>query len=299
MNTTLLKEEDIPKVERLLDISHTKPLDHNDYVPWDDTEQGEFLMPELLVSLAGHPLYENLTQEQKIELSRHELGQVVYSYAWAEGIGCLTFSNRMVTLEPTSLEYKYLMRMSVEEFRHQEMFVKLVEKIKAHPFVLPKHHWFMANYMRYSPQSHRFLSILTIELMADIYGKIIRNGEGVFRPSQKVSQLHHIEEGRHIHYTKLWLRHYLDDANFYQRTTYSLIVLSNLLLIKSLYVREEIFELIGVDDPKKYAKAARKNLHAKFQEHCIADSLDFVRSFNGFNFITRPIWKLLMNTSIK
>ncbi|MCT4624692.1 MAG: diiron oxygenase [Schleiferiaceae bacterium] len=295
MEATLIKPSDEAKVERLIKLSETKALIPDKYVPWQDEEDGEWLMPETLVSLQGHPLYEELSYHQKRELGRHELSQVVYSYAWAEGIGCLTFSNRMVHLEPTSLEYKYLLKMNIEECRHQEMFVKLIEKVRGKTFSLPAQHFFMRWYMKNCPQSHRFLSILIVEIIADTYGKIIRKTENVFRPVRKSSQLHHIEEGRHIYYTKNWLNHFIDNASFFRRTTYSLVALSNVLLLKSLYVRREIFEEIGVKNPKKFTRAARKNLHSKFTKLCIDDVVSFVREIDGFNFVTKPIWKILLN----
>lgn len=297
MTYTLIKEQDREKVERLIDLSNTKALIPDQYVPWSDQEEDEMFLPEQLISLAGHPHYETLDDKQKRELSRHELAQVVYSYAWAEGVGCLIFNTRLVGLEPVSLEYKYLIKMSIEEYRHQEMFTRLIEKIKGKTFILPFQHLFMTWYIKNAPQSHRFLSILTVEIMADTYGNLIRRTKEVFRPVRKVSQLHHIEEGRHIYYTAIWLKHYLDNANFLQRSIYSFLVLSNLLLLKSLYVREEIFEHIGVSNPKYYAKIARKNLHNKFNKHCVADIVSFVRKFNGFNFITRPLWKYLLNVT--
>ncbi|HOX82669.1 MAG TPA: diiron oxygenase [Chryseolinea sp.] len=298
MISTVIAKKDEEKVLRLIHLSNTKALLPDKYVPWDDLETDDSFLPESLVSLAGHELYESLSFEQKRELGRFELAQIVYSYAWAEGVGCLIFNNRLVGLEPDSLEYKYLIKMSIEEYRHQEMFIRLIDTIKGKTFIMPSQRLFMTWYMRNAPQSHRFLSILTVEIMADTYGKLIQDDKRIFRPVRKASQLHHIEEGRHIYYTKIWLSNYFDKASLLSRTTYSIVVMCNLLLLKSLYVREEIFEMIGVKDPKQYAREARKELHKKFSKNCIGDAVSLVKEFNGFNFITRPLWKYFLNVSV-
>ncbi len=64
-----------------------------------------------------------------------------------------------------------------------------------------------------------------------------------------------------------------------------------------MYVREEVFELIGVKNPKQYAKAARKELHKKFSDHCIGPVIELVKEFHGFNFFTRKIWKYFLNVT--
>lgn len=297
MVSSVIAKEDEEKVLRLIHLSNTKALLPDKFVPWDDIDTREPFLPESLVSLAGHALYETLSTEQKRELGRFELAQILYSYAWAEGVGCLIFNNRLVGLEPNSLEYKYLIKMSIEEYRHQEMFIRLIDKIQGKTFMMPSQSLFMTWYMKNAPQSHRFLCILTVEFMADTYGKLIQSDKSIFRPVRKASQLHHIEEGRHIYYTKIWLTNYFEKANFFNRTTYSIVVMCNLLLLKSLYVREEIFELIGVKNPKQYAREARKELHKKFSQNCIGNAIDLVKEFNGFNFLTRPLWKYFLNVS--
>lgn len=296
----MLQTSDLEKVERLIKLSETKPLIPDEFVPWhvEEDEDVQF-MPEHLISLQGHELYDSLSSEQKRELGRMELGQVMYSYGWSEGLACVIFNKRLIKLNPETHEYRYLVNELIEEFRHQDMFAKAVRKVNVNTYKASRIHrmvgWIQLNLM---PVSVMFISVLSVELMTDIYGKMIRRDPKVFEPIRKVSELHHIEEGRHVQYTKMWLKHYLDNSNFLLRTLYSIVVMWGVLFMRTLYVREEIFEKLGVDSPKKYTKAAKENLKKKMGEQCLPDVISFVKSFDGFNFITRPIWKSVLNAKI-
>jgi hypothetical protein len=118
--------EDIEKVERLIRLSETNAVLPDVFVPWHIPEDNEPLMPEEIISLQGHPLFDTLSATQKRELGRHELVQVMYSYAWAEGLACFIFNKRLLKIPPDSVEYRYLVKELIEEFRHQDMFAKAI-----------------------------------------------------------------------------------------------------------------------------------------------------------------------------
>src|SRR6187549_3948348 len=122
----MLSTADFAKVERLIRLSETHPVLPDEFIPWNRKENQEPLMPEEIVSLYGHPLFDTLTADQKRELGRHELVQVMYSYAWAEGLACIIFNKRLLSIPPDSVEYRYLVKELIEEFRHQDMFARTI-----------------------------------------------------------------------------------------------------------------------------------------------------------------------------
>lgn len=287
--------EDIEKVERLIRLSETNAVLPDVFVPWHIPEDNEPLMPEEIISLQGHPLFDTLSATQKRELGRHELVQVMYSYAWAEGLACYIFNKRLLKIPPDSVEYRYLVKELIEEFRHQDMFAKAIRLLNGKKIQLSWFHRFIGRFhSKYMPASLQFISVLAVELVTDIYGKMIRKSPEVYEPIRKVSELHHIEEGRHIHYTKLWLKHYTDKAGFLKRTAFSIVVLLNIWYMRSLYVTKENFEAIGITNTAKYAAAARKQLKQKFGKEYLDEIIEFVQEFNGFNFITKPLWKRIL-----
>lgn len=284
-------------VERLIRISKEKPLLPETFVPWHlPVTETDCFLPKQLVSLHGHPLWQTLSPQQQRELGRHEVVQVMYSYAWSEGLACLFFNRHLLTLSPESVEYRFLLRELIEECRHQEMFSSIITHLKGMPVPPTGMHRFWGHWaVKKMPADAVFMSVLAIELMTDVYGKHIRRDPQVHEILRKVSELHSIEEGRHIHYTKLWLERFTRDAGFLKRSWYSVLVLLNLYFMRTLYVKTEIFERLDVPQPKRFARAASKNLKIKLGEACLEEVVEFVQSFRGFNWLTRPLWRWAMN----
>jgi P-aminobenzoate N-oxygenase AurF len=288
------------KIERLILISKDKPLLPETFVPWnDEPSETTLFMPEKMVSLSGHALWENLNSQQKIELGRLEMVQVMYSYAWSETLACQFFNRHLLTLHPNSVEYRFLIRELIEEYRHQEMFGMAIRKLDREPIMPTKmHNVFAQITTKYFPPALVYMSVLSTEMMADLYAKHIRKDEKVYSVLRKTSELHHIEEGRHIFYTKAWLDKFTTNVGFFKSTTYCIVVLLNLYFMRSLYIQEKFFSQLGVSEPRKYYKAAIANYNKIYAQYALDDVKELVSSFNGFNWLTRPLWKWILKVKV-
>src|SRR6201986_1252873 len=106
---------DVKEVERLIKISKEHPLMPETYIPWQlEPAAEDIYLPEILTSLQGLPVYDTLTPAQKLDLGRHELVQVIASYAWGECQLCLFINRRMFTLQIDYLEHQFLIREVIE-----------------------------------------------------------------------------------------------------------------------------------------------------------------------------------------
>ena len=288
------------KIERLIKLSIGNARLPDTFIPWEeDATQEDSFLPEHLVSLYGHPLYDQLSTDQKRELGRHEVVQVMYSYAWSENLACLFFTRHLLQLDLTSVEYRFLLRELIEEYQHQEMFSKVIIKMDGQPLRQTWLHRVVANFTAsYFPADFIFMSVLAVEMIADTYGKIIRRDKSVYNVLRKVSELHNIEEGRHIHYTKMWLDRFTKKAGLFKRTMYSLVIMLNIFFMRSLYVRHEIFENIGVENPKQYLKAAQKNYKQNFADTCLDEAIEFTEEIGGFNPFTRFMWRRVLSAKV-
>ena len=103
------------------------------------------------------------------------------------------------------------------------------------------------------------MSVLSIELIADIYAKHIRRDTAVFSVMRKCSELHQIEESRHILYTEAWLEKFTRNAGFLKASYFSILVMLNIYFMRTLYVKKEFFVRLGVSDPEKFYQAAINN----------------------------------------
>jgi len=270
------------------------------YIPWqDEPKPGDIFLPEVLASLQGLDIYDTLTPTQKLELGRHELVQVIYSYGWGECMFCLFMTRHMLTLQPDNVEHKFLIRELIEEFRHQEMFTQAIAKLGGSPLPQTRMHKFIGMFSnKYLPADYLFMGSVSVELVTDIYGNYARKNPQVYNVLRKMFDLHNIEEGRHILFTKALLKSYSAKAGYIKRTLYSYVILVNIYFIRTMYVKKEIFERIGLQDPDKVYKLAYQNYKTKFADNCLKDIIKFVDEWKGFNGATRWAWRWLLGAKV-
>ena len=277
--------EDTHQIERLIRISKEKPLMPETFIPWDEVEQEDHVfLPEKLVSLVGLPVYETLSAAQKRELARREVTQAIYAYCWSEGLFSVFMTRYIQDLMPDDLERRFLLCEIIEESRHQEMFAATILKLNRKPIPVTG----------FQRRLGGFISCLTVEMLADRYGEHLRQEAGVFPVLQKVSQLHNIEEARHIIFTKALLKRYTENAGLLRRSWYSILVLINVRFFLGTYVRTEIYRDIGLPNPGQVFRQAFPHYRNKFAQECLGTVREFVDSFQGYNVLTRPLWKWVM-----
>ncbi len=293
-------EDDVRQIERLIRISKEKPLLPETFVPWDTEELPEHhLLPEKLISLYGLPVYNTLTDHQKRELARLEVIQSMYAYCWSEGLFCIFMNRYIQDRSPDDLERRFLLREIIEECRHQDMFATAIEKLGRPPVLVNRVQRLLGNWTaRFLPDDFLFVSCIAIEIMADRYGDHLRQDKSLYPVLQKVAQLHNIEEARHILFTRAALKQYTQNISSFKSTWYSIVVLLNLRFFQSTYVRAEIYAQIGLDMPHKIRKQAFPHYQQMFAHECLDTLKEFIESFNGFNAITRPLWRKVMKLDV-
>lgn len=288
------------EIERLIKISRERPLMPETYIPWQlEPEAKDIFLPEILTSLQGLDIFETLTPIQKTELGRHELVQVISSYAWGELLFCLFMTRHMLTLPIDSVEHQFLLREMIEELRHQEMFAQAIAKLGGDPLPQNKIHKFFGHFSnKYLPADYLFMGSVSVELVTDVYGNYARRAPDMYPVIRKMFDLHNIEEGRHILFTKSLLNDYAAKAGLIKRTLYSYVILFNILFVRTMYVKREIYQRIGLENPDQIYKAASKNFKKKFAEKCLEDIIEFVDQWGGFNRLTRFAWRWVLGAKV-
>ena len=189
------------------------------------------------------------------------------------------------------MEHRFLLRELIEEFRHQEMFGQAIAKIGGRPINQSGMHKFFGEFSnKYLPADYLFMGSVSVELVTDVYGNYARKSPNIYPVLKKMFDLHNIEEGRHILFTKSLLKEYAAKAGYIKRTLYSYVILFNILFVRTMYVKKEIYQRIGMENPEQAYKLASANFKKKFSETCLKDITKFVDSWKGFNLLTR--WAL-------
>jgi len=291
---------DAAELERLIKISKERPLMPETYIPWQlEPEATDIFLPEFLTSLHGLEIYDALTPFQKTELARHELVQVIASYAWGESLFCVFMTRHLITLPADDIEHRFLLRELIEEFRHQEMFGQAILKIHGRPIKQTRLHQFFGKFSnKYLPADYLFMGSISVELVTDIYGDYARRAPNIYPVIKKMFDLHNIEEARHILFTISLVKTHAARAGYIKRTLYSYVILFNIFFVRTMYVKREIYERIGLENPEQIYKLAARNFKQKFSETCLTDIIQFVEEWNGFNAATRWAWRWLLGAKV-
>ncbi|MEV0246767.1 diiron oxygenase [Nocardia sp. NPDC050712] len=121
--------------QRLLTGSVKKSYDPVVDMDWDAPLDPEKLfLPAELVSLYGTALWEAMTPEQRRELSRQELANVLSAGIWFENLLNRLLLRELMADDPTSRHSHYTLVEMGDECRHMMMFGKLIDRIDARPY---------------------------------------------------------------------------------------------------------------------------------------------------------------------
>ncbi len=179
------------------------------------------------------------------------------------------------------------------------MFARMINQLDGQPIKQSGLHKFFGEFSnKYLPADYLFMGSVAVELVTDVYGNYARRSPNIYPALKKMFDLHNIEEGRHILFTKSLLKTYSEKAGVIKRTLYSYVILFNILFVRTMYVKREIYDRIGLQNPDEAYKQATKNFKQKFADKCLDDIIEFVNSWKGFNPVTRWAWRWILGAKI-
>ncbi|MFG1795300.1 diiron oxygenase [Nocardia sp. NPDC049149] len=129
----LIPEESF--AQRLLTGSVKKSYDPVVDMDWDaPLDPVKLFLPAEVVSLYGTALWESMTPQQRRELSRQELANVLSVGIWFENLLNRLLLRELLADDPTTRHSHYTLIEMGDECRHMMMFGKLIDRIEARPY---------------------------------------------------------------------------------------------------------------------------------------------------------------------
>lgn len=256
----------INKLDNLTKVSREKSLFYETFLKWDEYKFDESLiwkvwfLDESLISIYWTKEYESLTYFQKKSLSYIEVCQIIYTYATTEAIMCL-FLARLILKHPIwTPEYNFILREQIEEYRHQDMFERSLAILRSKHLEISKVWKFtMKVEALYVRVKYFFILQIVIEIISwDFWRKCIENKD-VFKLIRDISQIHEIEEARHIEFAQFCLDDYFKNSWFFTKTLWGWFVFFDIFFINIHYLKIENFKKLWVENYKELYKIAKTN----------------------------------------
>jgi hypothetical protein len=191
--------------DRLLKGSVKKSYEPVVDIDWDaPLEPDKFFLPPKLVSLYGTPVWDEMTREQQIELSRQELVNTLSAGIWFENMLNQTLLRTILHEDPTSRSTHYKLTELGDETRHMVMFGKAIERIGAKPVQPKRLHRYIINALPlvFQRGSMLWVAALIGEEIFDSLQRQMMDDPQLQPIIQRLMRIHVTEEARHIQFAR-------------------------------------------------------------------------------------------------
>jgi hypothetical protein len=177
-------------------------------IDWDaPLDPDKFFLPQKTVSLYGTPLWDKMTHEQRIELSRQELVNTLSAGIWFENILNQALLRKMMHQDPTARATHYELTELGDETRHMVMFGKAIERVGAKPVRPRRYQRMIINLLPFTFQGPMlWVAALVGEEIFDSLQRQMMDDPELQPMVQRLMRIHVTEEARHIQFARDGLR---------------------------------------------------------------------------------------------
>ncbi|MEV6632920.1 diiron oxygenase [Actinoplanes sp. NPDC051470] len=278
---------------RLLRSSASNTYDPEVEIDWDAPfVDGLYFCPPERCSLYGTDLWDGLTEDQRIELSKHEVASVAGLGVWFETILMQMLLREYFRQDPTDRHAQYALTEVGDECRHSVMFGRMIERFGAPHYRPAGRDDLLGKYVASTATGPRmYAATLIAEEVLDTFQREAMADERVQPLVRMVSRIHVIEESRHVRYAREELARQIEQASKPRLAFDRLIIARTAWLTGHHLVHQDVYRSVGIE-PAVGRRAAWTNPH--FQETLRWAGERVVEFLDGLGLIDGPgkaLWK--------
>ena len=279
---------------RLLGSSSKNSYDPGLDIDWDaPVELDMKFMPLERTSLYGTPLWERMSDEQRIELSRQELASVASTGLWFEMILIQMLTRWAYDRDPQDARVQYAMTEIGDETRHILMFAKAIERLGA-PTYRP--HRLLHNAARFYKATCSgpalFAPVLVAEEMTDRLQREMVNDETVHPLVRMVNRIHVVEEARHVRFAREEVARQMQVVGPVGRVVGNLGSAIVAIAVAGALINPGVYARVGLDRDEALRQArANPNFH-ETRRWMAEKIIAFLEEQGMITWYTKPIYAL-------
>lgn len=279
---------------RLLKASADKSYDPDVDVDWAaEFEPDKFFLCPQHVSLYGTPLWDRLSLDQQIELSKHESASWLSAgIAFEMQLDAFLLRHAFVR-DPISDHVRYALTEIEDECRHSLMFSRMIEKMGTPVYcfspTLRKVVW---NTQFLSTEITAFVGTLIVEEFLDAAQRQMMRDEAVQPLVRQMTTIHVVEEARHVSYARSELARQVARIGPRRRTLLQQLTALMSAGIYKMLVDPAVYRSVGLD-PKVATAAVNASAHRRtFRRELTARTF---RNFDDLGLIGGPTARMWRN----
>lgn len=247
MTATL--EPDHALVERLLKSSARQSYDPDVDIDWSAPEvPGLWWMQPERMSLYGTPLWDGLSVEQQILLSKHEIASIASVGLWFEIVLMQLLLKDVYRNDPTSARTHYELTEIADECRHSTMFGRAIGHFGVpaygpRPAALKMGH-VVPHVLR---GAGAYASTLIGEEPVDRWQRDMMHDERIQPLVRMVSRIHVVEEARHVSFARDELEKSLVNISRRELKWHQFVVAQAAYVTMRSLVHPDVYRSVGID----------------------------------------------------
>jgi hypothetical protein len=278
---------------RLLGSSARNSYDPALDIDWDapiDADLG--FLPFERVSLYGTELWRGLTDEQRIELSKHELASIASTGLWFEIVLIQMLARYAYHQDPQDPHTQYALTEIGDETRHVIMFAKALRSLDVPTYQPPRAVRELARlYKATARGTVLFAPVLVAEEVTDRLQRATMNDESIHPLVRMVNRIHVVEEARHVRFAREEVTRLMSRTGPVTKLINNTIAAVVSAIVVGVLIDPHVYASVGLD-PKLAAKVARTNPHHQQTRRWMAERImAFLTEQGMLTWTARPIYK--------
>ncbi|GGR33366.1 AurF N-oxygenase family protein [Streptomyces roseolus] len=279
--------------ERLLEASRKHSYDPDTELDWDAPfEPGKWYWPPELVSLYGTPLWSRMSEEQRIDLSRHEAASLASLGVWFEVILMQLLVRHIYDKPLTSRHVGYALTEIADECRHSMMFARLIRKSGTGEYPVPRVYHNLARVLKtVSTTPGSFAATLLGEEILDWMQRLTFPDERIQPLVRGVTRIHVVEEARHVRYAREELRRQMVTAPRWEREFTRLSCGEAARVFSTCFVNPAVYDAVGLDRRQAVAEVRASGHRREVMQAGAKRLTDFLDDIGVLRGPGRRLWR--------
>jgi hypothetical protein len=279
--------------ERLLNGSVRRSYDSSVDIDWDaPLEEGKYFLPPRMSALYGTPMWNAMSPEQRVDLSRQELANLLSVGHWFENILNQALLRMIFAADPASRQTHYALTEIGDECRHMLMFGRLIEKIGGRYF--PQHPVQLA-FTKLAPLRMRGLQLwvwaLIGEEIFDSWQRKMMDDPGLQPVVRRMMRIHVVEEARHIQWAREGVARRLRYASRLEKEAIGRSMGIGGPFMRDQLVNPELYRRAGLDGRAARRQALANPNHRQVKQEGFHRLLKFFDEHELFRGRARERWR--------
>ncbi|PTR30340.1 para-aminobenzoate N-oxygenase AurF [Rhodococcus sp. OK519] len=198
--------------------------------------------------LFGTPLWEGMSEEERVRLTRSEVAQFLGIGIWLEVGLQVALLRASHSADPGRSDIKFLFNECADENLHSLMFANAIESIGSRFYPRDRMLDFFGWLFRHIAWDEvAYGIVLAGEEIFDVMQRDWMNSDDVAAPIRRSAYIHVVEESRHMAFARRKIRDRLVGRSRFRRFVSTIIIAAGMHLIARSLINRRVYEDLGLD----------------------------------------------------